>query len=265
MTDALPAPLVPHDVDITGLDGFMLDVQRLFSSELWALSTGDEFKAALALWGRAWQQSPPGSLPDDERILAAFSGNPAKWRKLRDMAMRGFVKCSDGRWYHKTLCEDVLRAADKREKFKARTRAATEARRQRDGSKDDRNDQRNDGRNVIDDDATTSNVTSVQGQGQGQGQKERTPDGVPKKAPDPRGSRLPDGFEVSAEMREWAVENGMTSGTISNETAKFVDYWKSKPGADGRKTDWNATWRNWMRKSFADPTPKAADLGRAWI
>jgi len=29
--------------------------------------------------------------------------------------------------------------------------------------------------------------------------------------------------------------------------ARFKDYWIAKPGKDGRKTDWLATWRNWVR------------------
>lgn len=28
---------------------------------------------------------------------------------------------------------------------------------------------------------------------------------------------------------------------------RFKDYWVAKPGKDGRKTDWFATWRNWVR------------------
>jgi hypothetical protein len=28
----------------------------------------------------------------------------------------------------------------------------------------------------------------------------------------------------------------------------FVDYWRSVPGAKGRKVDWAATWRNWCRR-----------------
>jgi len=28
-----------------------------------------------------------------------------------------------------------------------------------------------------------------------------------------------------------------------------VDYWRAKPGPDARKLDWQATWRNWMRKT----------------
>lgn len=131
-----PEPLVSSEVDISGMPGFMLDVQRLFASELWALSTGDEFKAAMALWGRAWQQVPAGSLPNDDRLLAAFSGSGAKWKKVRAVALRGFIECSDGRLYHKTLCEDVNAAWSKRVKFRERTAAATAARSQR-------NDQRN--------------------------------------------------------------------------------------------------------------------------
>ncbi|HEV2674127.1 MAG TPA: DUF1376 domain-containing protein [Aliidongia sp.] len=156
---ALPDPPVSPDIDITGLDGFMLNVQRLFASELWALSTGDEFKAALGLWGRAWQQSPAGSLPDDERVLSAFSGAGSKWKKVRDVALRGFVKCSDGRLYHAVLCEDVRNAAKKREAFKERTKAATEARKSRVA-------QRGDDVTLTIDDDVTLNVTSVQGQGQ---------------------------------------------------------------------------------------------------
>jgi hypothetical protein len=30
---------------------------------------------------------------------------------------------------------------------------------------------------------------------------------------------------------------------------RFADYWRAVPGAKGRKTDWLATWRNWVRNS----------------
>jgi hypothetical protein len=48
--DTRPKPLVPADADVRSFPGIMLDVERLMSSELWALSTGTEFKAAVALW-----------------------------------------------------------------------------------------------------------------------------------------------------------------------------------------------------------------------
>lgn len=110
MPERLPEPPVPPDLNVSMLDGFMLSVKRLLASELWALSTGDEFKAAMGLWCRAWQQTPGGSLPDDERVLASFSGAGRGWGRVKNMAMRGFVKCSDGRFYHTVLCGDAMRA-----------------------------------------------------------------------------------------------------------------------------------------------------------
>ncbi|SFM91301.1 DUF1376 domain-containing protein [Methylobacterium pseudosasicola] len=124
----LPAPLVPADIDIAGLSSFLLDIDRLFHSELWALSTGEEFKAAVALWGHAWRQRPAGSLPNDDRLLAAFSGAGGRWKKVKAIALRGFVLCSDNRFYHRVLCEDVLRAAKSKDARKERTAAATRAR-----------------------------------------------------------------------------------------------------------------------------------------
>jgi hypothetical protein len=47
-------------------------------------------------------------------------------------------------------------------------------------------------------------------------------------------------------MREWAADNAPTCGRVDHEA--FCDFWRSKPGAAGRKVDWVATWRNWMRK-----------------
>lgn len=63
-----------------------------------------------------------------------------------------------------------------------------------------------------------------------------------------RGSRLdPDWTpkpEVVAQMR-----SEQPTIDLKAEHAKFVDYWLSKPGKDGRKVDWNATWRNWIRNA----------------
>jgi uncharacterized protein YdaU (DUF1376 family) len=142
----LLAPLTTVDHNIEGYDGFLLNVQKLMASELWALSSGDEFKAAVGLWCRAWTQKPHGSLPDDNRILAGFSGAGSKWNKVKDMALRGFVKCSDGRLYHETLCDDVVRASEAKSARIKRTEAATQARQK----------QRNDERDVVPKDNVTT-------------------------------------------------------------------------------------------------------------
>ncbi len=135
----LPAPLVSSEVDISKLDGFMLDTRKLLSSELVAISTPEEFKAAVLLWCRAWQQQPAASLPNDPRVLSSFAAVSAqRWSKIKDMALRGFVLCSDGRLYHRILAADANRAWEALRKRHDRTRAATDAR------KKGRDDQRHD-------------------------------------------------------------------------------------------------------------------------
>lgn len=108
--DNLPEPLVPPDHDVSMLSDFRLNVDRLLASELVAVGTAEECWAAFMLWCRAWKQVPGGSLPNDDRILAGFSGAGSRWRKVRDVALHGFVLCSDGRFYHRFLCEEVKRA-----------------------------------------------------------------------------------------------------------------------------------------------------------
>ena len=71
---------------------------------------------------------------------------------------------------------------------------------------------------------------------------------VPKPANDPRGSRLPPGWQLPDDWREWAEQLGMPPPIVTTEADKFRDYWTGKPGANGRKSDWAGTWRNWCRR-----------------
>lgn len=41
------------------------------------------------------------------------------------------------------------------------------------------------------------------------------------------------------------------------ETHAFRDYWKSVPGVKGKKSDWDATWRNWIRNTYKRTKGKA--------
>lgn len=77
---------------------------------------------------------------------------------------------------------------------------------------------------------------------------------VPRKRGSDRGTRIPDDFAATAEMIVWAKENTPLVG--SKETAAFVDYWRGRAGASGRKTDWVATWRNWMRRAQTEAEAK---------
>lgn len=61
-----------------------------------------------------------------------------------------------------------------------------------------------------------------------------------------RGTRLPADWVPTEDDRAFATNLGVA---VEREAASFRDYWHSKPGADGRKTNWSATWRNWVRRS----------------
>ena len=70
-----------------------------------------------------------------------------------------------------------------------------------------------------------------------------------------RGARIPDDFAVTPEMAEWArreVPSLIGAGRGKSETDRFIDYWRSVAGAKGRKLDWIAVWRNWMRRADDD-------------
>lgn len=114
--EELPEPLLDSSVKTGSMGSMLLDFSRLINSDFYALSTGDEFKAALTLWAAAWAQTPAGSLPADERILAALS-RAKSWKKVRDRALHGFILCSDDRYYHAVLCEKALDVSKKIEEF----------------------------------------------------------------------------------------------------------------------------------------------------
>jgi hypothetical protein len=68
-----------------------------------------------------------------------------------------------------------------------------------------------------------------------------------KRTPGVQGSRLPEDFSVTPELREWARENAPRVD-LETTLAEFHDYWKGVPGAKGRKLDWPATFRNRLRE-----------------
>ena len=62
-----------------------------------------------------------------------------------------------------------------------------------------------------------------------------------------RGTRIPDPFPISEELREWAKRE-TPEVDIEKATAEFLDYWRGVTGQKGYKLDWPATWRNRMRE-----------------
>ncbi|WP_080427212.1 DUF1376 domain-containing protein [Burkholderia ubonensis] len=105
----LPNPLTPEDCNLRDFPFMPLEVKRLLTSETWILGSGDERAAAITLWLESWHQIPAASLPSDDRMLAHLSQSKS-WKRVKDHALRGWVKCADGRLYHPVVAEKVLEA-----------------------------------------------------------------------------------------------------------------------------------------------------------
>ncbi len=77
--------------------------------------------------------------------------------------------------------------------------------------------------------------------------KEASPSARPS-----RGTRIPDDFQPDIEA---AVSEGVPRLEAERQARSFCDYWRSKPGKDGLKLDWPATWRVWYRRSIPSHSP----------
>ncbi len=213
----------------------MLNVERLLASELWAVATGEQLKAAFALWCRAWKQVPAASLPNDMKIIAAFSGmgREPMFNRHKHVVMRGFVLCSDNRWYHRTLAEDANRAwLMKRRRATERNAEAERVKRWR--------ERRSNGYETP---YETPYVTRTKGvrQGQVQGQREYPPPIVPPPPGRARATRLPEDWQPSESERAYAIQHGVKPELAAEE---FRNYWHARSGKDATKLDWSAVFRN---------------------
>ena len=116
MTDELPAPLTPPNCDLQDFKFMPLDVARLRDSDLASDETPEACWAAVMLWCASWHQIPAASIPDNDQWLAKHAGYAQRgkvareWADVRDGALRGWIKCSDGRFYHPVVAEKACDA-----------------------------------------------------------------------------------------------------------------------------------------------------------
>lgn len=111
----LPAPLTPAGCVLQDFPHTPIYRARLFGSSFHARTTDGEWRAGVTLWLKSWDQVPAGSLPDDDIELcrlAELARDMKTWKKVKDGALRGWLKCSDGRLYHPVVAEGVHNALD---------------------------------------------------------------------------------------------------------------------------------------------------------
>lgn len=77
-------------------------------------------------------------------------------------------------------------------------------------------------------------------------------------APKVRATRLSADWLLPNDWKTWAIDEQPTwTAPHADRVAEgFRDYWIAKAGKDGAKLDWEATWRNWVRRQ--GPMPASA-------
>ncbi len=236
-------------------DAYLADTAHLFT---------EEHGAYLLLLICAWR-SPGCALPDDDVRLARMAGlGTKKWRKMRPL-LEQFFTVDDRGWTQKRLLVEAKRVSMLlSQRSQAGTASALKRKKPPPTS------------------VSTGEATkSQQPEPYPESKNPPAPDGAappiqpppipanlvrkPKNGPAQRGTRLTPDWNPTAEHHTLGSELGITGEWFGAETDKFRDYWIAKPGKDGCKLDWDATFRNWLRKAaeFAGAGPSGAGKSHA--
>lgn len=115
-----PEPLTPANCDLRDFDFMPVQVRRLLGSDTWMSGSCCARGASMSLWLESWHQVPAGSLPSSDKALAHLSQAGAEWAEVREDVLKGWVLCSDGRLYHRVVCEKALESWLEKLAFKLR-------------------------------------------------------------------------------------------------------------------------------------------------
>lgn len=101
---------------------FEIDMEKVRQSDTWAVAGALLRPWLLLTWSMAWEQTPCGSLPNDDELIAARLEMPIKdFQDAKGKLLRGWWLAEDGRLYHDTIVERVLAMLEKRAKDAKRT------------------------------------------------------------------------------------------------------------------------------------------------
>jgi uncharacterized protein YdaU (DUF1376 family) len=159
-----------------------------------------------------------GSLPTDHVQLAKISRMSLKQFKRVIPVLAPFFGPD---WTHARIDQELEKAGE----ISKKRREAVAQRKDRSSTND------------------PTNVEQLNTQSQSQSQSHiQTQVNTRERRSQARGTRLPFDWMPSEHLEQ------------THELEKFRDYWIAQPGQKGVKTDWDATWRNWVRRA-AERTP----------
>lgn len=175
-----------------------------------------------------WRNGAP---PDDDAVLANItrtsSGN---WKKIR-AALIHFFAIEKGLWIHARIEREIKEAAESKGKAQEKATKAAEARWGKAAASNAPGNASSIDQAVLKECPSPSPSPSIK----------------PKsKAESTNATRLPPDWQPNAAMRAFCEteQPGIDPDAIAD---RFRDYWIAQPGIKGRKADWQATWRNWVR------------------
>lgn len=100
-----------------GLAWFALYPEAFYSDPAVVAMSLEEVGAYALLWCQAWRQFPPGTLPDDDDLLARICKiSTRKWKTMKNRTMAGFDLRSDARWHQPHLEREYAKSLQKSEK-----------------------------------------------------------------------------------------------------------------------------------------------------
>ena len=81
----------------------------------------------------------------------------------------------------------------------------------------------------------------------------KKPKPAPKEKRPSKGTSMSPEWEMPRQWKVWAYHEGLSIDEVKLQAATFKDYWLGIATQErGIKSDWEATWRNWVRKRLAD-------------
>lgn len=278
-------PPIPADADLRHMPGYMIDVQSLLGSDLAALGDPAANWYALLTWCAAFHQVPAGSLPDDDPTLAylvRLGRDVRSWKKMREKgAMKGWVKHSDGRFYHPVVTKTVLSLLGKSRagKTAAGAKQAKKSNQASEIANGDINDRSTIDRNSLQQDANKGREgKGIEGKGReeisalGQTAERQSnlpalildgESGVPaRKSRTKARSSLDPTWSLPEDSRQYARDRGWSEREIDFQFEKFKNHHIAKGNL---MADWPAAWRTWVGNGFGPrgPSPGAPARSRA--
>jgi len=199
--------------------------------------TTEQHGAYLLLIMDYWRSGPP---PDDDLILANVArctlGN---WKKIR-VALEGFFEIKNERWVHGKIEKELDNARKNKEKAELKAAKAAESRWSKPPVSDTSSN-------------APSNAPSIpKSMLEDMHEECPLPSPLPitsktrSKTESALATRLPPDWEPN-DIEVQFCKTERQDLQVATVAARFRDYWIAQPGLKGRKTDWTATWRNWVR------------------